>query len=96
VGRKKYWVVQKRTSLFLKQSKIHSALTIYDVWEQSEKEGLKLEALLMRLGVVRQGFVDLVKRSENFLFSLKLFDIPSFYQVSESLSNNPQTQQQSI
>jgi hypothetical protein len=34
----------------------------FDVWEQSERIGLKLDALLMRLEVIRQGSVDLVKR----------------------------------
>jgi hypothetical protein len=52
---RKYWVVQKITPLFLK-----FLFIAYDVWKQSEREGLKLDAL----EVVRQGFVDLVKRSD--------------------------------
>jgi hypothetical protein len=34
----------------------------YDVWEQAERIGLKLDALLMRLEVIRRGSVDLIKR----------------------------------
>jgi hypothetical protein len=41
---------------------INSALTIYDVWEQSGKGGLKLDAMLMRLEVVALDLMDLVKR----------------------------------
>jgi hypothetical protein len=43
-------------------SEVNQKFIASDVWEQSEKEGLELEAFRMRLEVVRQGFVDLVKR----------------------------------
>jgi hypothetical protein len=55
----KNWVVQKMNVAF---SEVNQKFIAYDVWEQSEKEGLELEAFRMRLEVVRQGFVDLVKR----------------------------------
>jgi hypothetical protein len=39
-----YWVVQKKKKIFFKVLFI-----AYDVWEKSERIGLKLDALLMRL-----------------------------------------------
>jgi hypothetical protein len=47
------WVVQTFYSF---------GLTTYGVWEKTEREGLKLDALIVVLEVVRHRFVDLVKR----------------------------------
>jgi hypothetical protein len=57
---------------------------------------VELECLKMRLEVVGRRLGELVKRSDNFLFSLKFFDILSFYQVSQSPSNNLQTYHQTL
>jgi hypothetical protein len=60
------------------------------------KRQIEHGCLVGAFGVVGQGSVNLVKRSENFLFPFKLFDILSFHQVYGSLPNKLQAQQQGI